>query len=74
MIFYDDKGNRKVKLWLMKSGVPMNDIDDLEADFRLHTLRILSEKYKYNKIPIEKFICKILNSGIILGKSKGWEY
>jgi hypothetical protein len=54
VLFYDAHGNPKVRMWLVKKGVPISDLDDVESDLKL-TLAWCIKDYKHGKIPFEKF-------------------
>jgi hypothetical protein len=54
-IFFDKYKRPKVRLWLRKSGVNNNEIDDVES-MMIITLIIGIDKYNHDKIPFEKWI------------------
>lgn len=53
-IFFD--GNKpKLRMWMIKKGVPYSDLDDLETEMKFAFISELN-KYEYTKIDFEKYI------------------
>lgn len=54
-IFYDSHRHPKLRMWLKRKGVKLDEIDDLESIMTI-VFAIGIDKYKHDHIPFEKWI------------------
>lgn len=54
-VFYNADAQPKLRKWLVKKGVPLHHVDDLESEMRV-ALFVAIHKYNHDKIPFEKYV------------------
>lgn len=54
-IFFDKKGNAKLRLWLLKMGVKRSELDNLESIMSITFVECMNS-YRHGKISFEKYV------------------
>jgi len=63
-VFYDAKAQPKLRKWLVKKGVPLQHVEDLESEMKLAMFKAI-QRYNHGKIPFEKYIWTEFNQILI---------